>query len=316
MPRRSLRATYGSDVMGIVAKLLRSERIKKGLDLDQIAQRTGFSKTYLSPAESGTGNITVGILETYERVLGLDEGYFLDAALSQAEIQRANHRAIPATPMPEEQLEADSLIEVDSLTIIKLRRLALQARKRIWIMDNWIGNDVEDFFHAIHDVFNRSDELRVEVVITDPLHGGGGRRMRDLELGAIEAKRPAILMDQTIHALHKMMEWPHQERINVRFHRLLPSCQFYLFDEVGYVGFHLHRHASREAVQIVTRFPFDSLPETPLAYHVYTEFLFLQNGVQQGDDISRSFADWYNAREEEWKELLEERTGPMGDPEI
>jgi transcriptional regulator with XRE-family HTH domain len=62
-------------VDGLVSELgltLRRARTAAGLSLSGMARRTGYSRSYLGNVETGTRQVTPGLIRAYERVLGDD----------------------------------------------------------------------------------------------------------------------------------------------------------------------------------------------------------------------------------------------------
>lgn len=69
----------GQELLGYIALYLKSERVRLGLTQDDIAQRTGMSRAWVSKTESGNNN-ALPSLAAFARAMGVQFAFIVAQA--------------------------------------------------------------------------------------------------------------------------------------------------------------------------------------------------------------------------------------------
>lgn len=145
--------------LSIGAKL-RLARQGKGISLTEIARTLKYSAGHISGVENGLGRPSRELVQSYEQMLGMEEG---ELSQTMGELGKT-HKHGKRTPIPEELLDASNLRigkEVDRLIAeFNLPRRELQmARRMILSSSRSILEVLEE------DVYSRKSEQKAAVDI-------------------------------------------------------------------------------------------------------------------------------------------------------
>lgn len=81
------------DNNALIGARIRDDRKRKGITLQDVAERTGLSTPYLSQIENGKANINISVLEAISKALGTSMAtYFVDENVRDVTIVKRNER--------------------------------------------------------------------------------------------------------------------------------------------------------------------------------------------------------------------------------
>jgi len=211
-----------------------------------MAELTRYAKSHLSNIETGQSNVSADIITKYEEILGLERGVLLSGQGGETSPSRT--RPIGDT-MPPAPTNPESLFRFrDSLPTVVFANLIAQSKHRIWILENWVGDDLRNLAGSFLDADRRGVEIKIAILQenspfseqrTAELRLGSDLRPFDSNLLILENKR---FLGQWLK------ETQHME---VKTHSSLPSIQIIIIDDTAEVGFYFHGQTSRGGPQLV-----------------------------------------------------------------
>jgi transcriptional regulator with XRE-family HTH domain len=228
---------------------MRNERERIGITLTEMAERTGYAKSYLSTIETGQSRarseVISKVIAKYEEVLGLDQGTLLSGLSNETSISRI--RPIGSAPASNLASTQDPINFRDSLPTVVLANLIGRSKRRIWILENWIGDDLRN----LADSFLEADKRGVDIQIAILQENSPFSEQRTADL-RLDPDLQQIDTDQLIIANKRLLaSWLKQtQHMHVRVHNTLPSIQVIIIDDTAEVGFYFHGITSRGGPQL------------------------------------------------------------------
>jgi transcriptional regulator with XRE-family HTH domain len=224
---------------------MRDEREKQQISLTKMAELTGYAKSHLSTIENARSKPNLEVIAKYEEVLKMERGSLSSMLGGEPPILRSRPTGglVPAAlTNPQE-----SIVIRQSLPTAVLSNLIAQSEHRIWILENWIGDDLRYLADAFIEADARGVEIKIALLKEDTPFAN--QRTTDLRL---DPEIQQIDTRQLIMGNKRLLgNWLKQtQHMQVREHNSLPSIQIIIIDDVGLVGFYLHGMTSRGGPQL------------------------------------------------------------------
>ena len=109
-----------------IGKLVRSKRKALDLTLEQLAERSGVSRSMLSAIERGTANPTFSIVWALSQALGLDLATLEGAARQDEPIEHQHHYSTPLRRSADGKCELYMLSPVRTVLPVEWHHLVMQ----------------------------------------------------------------------------------------------------------------------------------------------------------------------------------------------
>jgi hypothetical protein len=184
-------------------------------------------------------------LEPYMKVRITDQALDL--------LQRGSVSATDAPTRPSRPgsaLRHERISVLPGLSPTELKDRVARSQQRIWMLDTWIrGLDVIEY--TLQQTCELRPDLKVRIALSHPDNEGVINRSNELA-----SVRGDLILDDNIRTFEKWK--PKISNLEVRFYRVQPSIQLFIFDDEAVVGVYFHSCQSQDAPQLVIPLRYDS----------------------------------------------------------